>query len=68
MPNPYGSFRDISISVEKADFGEQQNLTGEDQEAHVAGKTCKRCGQAIQADQPARLRGVDDWVHDTCPS
>jgi hypothetical protein len=46
---------------------EQLNPTGEGNEAHVGGKICKHCGQVIQANQDARLTGVNDWVHDVCP-
>ena len=72
MPSPYlqwlGGAKMVAKMVEDADSEEQQNPTGEDHAAHAVGKTCKRCGQVIEADQAARLRGVDDWVHDMCPS
>lgn len=67
MSVPLGSFRDI-IDPERVEEAEDQlDPTGEDNEAHAGGRICKRCGQVIQADQAARLTGVDDWVHDTCP-
>jgi len=61
------SFHDPSETAEEAELREQLNPTGEDNEAHAGGKICKRCGQVIRADQAARLSGVDEWMHDTCP-
>jgi len=67
MPISHGSFRDI-IDPERVEEAEEQlNPTGGDNEAHAGGKICKRCGQVIQANQAARLTGVNDWVHETCP-
>jgi hypothetical protein len=54
-------------TAEEATVRELLVPTVEDNEAHAGGKICKRCGQVIRADQSARLTGVDDWVHDTCP-
>jgi hypothetical protein len=54
-------------TVEEAMVRELLVPTGEDNEAHAGGKICKRCGQVIQANQDARLTGVNDWVHETCP-
>ena len=72
MPNPYGSAlsgaKRFAKMVEDADLEDRHGPTEEDHAAHAVGKTCKRCGQVIEADQAARLRGVDDWVHDMCPS
>jgi hypothetical protein len=67
MSVSHGSFRDITDPerVEKAE--DELNPTGEDNEAHAGGKICKRCSQVIQANQAARLTGVNDWVHETCP-
>lgn len=50
-----------------ADFTEPGQDTREDHSAHVAGKTCARCGQAITGQEPARRRGESEWVHDVCP-
>jgi hypothetical protein len=61
------SFHHPRETDEEAKLREELNPTGEDNEAHAGGKICKRCGQVIRADQAARLSGVDDWVHDTCP-
>jgi hypothetical protein len=64
---PPESFGDI-IDPERVEEAEDQlNPSREDNEAHAGGRICKRCGQVIQADQDARLTGVDDWVHDVCP-
>jgi hypothetical protein len=46
---------------------EQLSPIGGDNEAHAGGKICKHCGQVIQANQAARLTGVNDWVHEDCP-
>jgi len=54
-------------TAEEAELRELLLPTGEDNELHAGGKICKHCGQVIRADQAARLTGVDDWVHDTCP-
>jgi hypothetical protein len=68
MSVPSESFRDI-IDPERAEQADEElNPTGEENAAHAGGKICKRCGHVIQALQAARLTGVDDWVHDTCPS
>jgi len=63
MPVPSG----WSVPERDQEAEEQMNPTGEDNEAHAGGKVCKHCGQVIQANQDARLTGVNDWVHDTCP-
>jgi hypothetical protein len=68
IPDPRESFRDIIDPERVEEAGDQLNPTGEDNDAHACGRICKRCGQVIQADQDARLTGVDDWVHDTCPA
>ena len=41
--------------------------TGTDTFAHAPGRVCKNCNQPIEARQPARRQGADDWVHDVCP-
>ena len=61
------SFNDPRETAEQAKVRDELNPTGEDNDAHAGGKICKHCGQVIRADQAARLSGVDDWVHDTCP-
>ena len=38
-----------------------------DNEAHVPGKTCERCGLVITAHQDARRRPDGRWVHEVCP-
>lgn len=64
---PSESFGDI-LDPERVEKAEQElNPTGKDNEAHAGGKICKLCGQVIQANQDARLTGVNDWVHETCP-
>ena len=65
MGVPPGPGRDET--VEEAELRELLKPTGEGNEAHAGGKICTRCGQVIRADQAARLTGVHDWVHDTCP-
>ena len=50
----------------RADDGESGG-DGADHFVHAAGRTCKNCDQPIEKYQPARRRGVDDWVHDVCP-
>jgi hypothetical protein len=42
-------------------------LPDDDHSAHAPGQVCAKCGRRIKADQPARKRGVSDWVHDLCP-
>jgi hypothetical protein len=56
-----------SKRLENKDFTEAGRDTGDDHFARSAGKTCKSCGRAIAAGQPARRRGEADWVHDVCP-
>jgi hypothetical protein len=44
-------------------------VDAESNEAHApAGQICERCGQAIGADQDARLRASGGWVHEVCPT
>ena len=47
--------------------GELRSDTGTDPFAHAPGRVCKNCNQRIEARQPARRKGADDWVHDVCP-
>jgi len=64
VPNP----GDIAArGLAQAHFGERERDTGEDHCAHAAGAICESCGQAIEAEQPARRRGDSGWVHDVCP-
>jgi len=58
-----------SESKRLADAGQSEpdRDTGENHSAHAAGQVCKNCGHAIGAEEPARLRGEDVWVHDVCP-
>jgi hypothetical protein len=39
----------------------------EDNELHIQGQVCERCGAAISATQEARLRLDGKWVHEVCP-
>ena len=39
----------------------------DDNELHVTGKVCARCGAAIQPGQDARLRADGQWAHEICP-
>lgn len=53
--------------VQGADFGDSRADTGDDSFSHAPGRICKNCDRPIEARQPARRRGTDDWVHDVCP-
>jgi len=63
-PNPAAA---AGAGVQGADFTDSRNDTGEDHFSHAPGRICKNCDRPIEASQPARRRGVDDWVHDVCP-
>lgn len=54
---------------EHGDFtdGSRGTGNGADHFSHVKGRVCRTCDQEITASQPARRRGEDGWVHDTCP-
>jgi hypothetical protein len=67
MFNASPAINRLSNDLESGDFSESDIFTGEDHAVHAAGRTCMRCGHVIEANQAARLRGSDDWVHDTCP-
>jgi hypothetical protein len=62
---PYESA--ASAGIQGADFTDRRNDTGVDAFSHAPGRICKNCDRPIEARQPARRRGVDDWVHDVCP-
>ena len=62
-PNP-GSV--TASSLQGADFTDSRNDIGADAFSHAPGRICKKCDRPIEARQPARRRGVDDWVHDVC--
>jgi hypothetical protein len=39
----------------------------EDNELHVPGQACERCGMAITAMQEARRLPDGRWIHEVCP-
>ena len=39
-----------------------------DNELHVTGQTCPRCGTAILPGQDVRRRADHQWVHEDCPA
>jgi len=50
----------------RTDGGESAG-DGADHFMHAAGRICLKCDSRIEARQPARRKGEDDWVHDVCP-
>ena len=68
-PTHRGKLSYIASESRRADpdRGEGGQRTREDHSAHAAGKTCKACGQMIEAEQTARRRGETEWAHDVCP-
>jgi hypothetical protein len=59
---------DVATGIQGADFTDRRNNTGADSFAHApARRVCKNCDRPIEARQPARRKGADDWVHDICP-
>jgi hypothetical protein len=48
----------------------EDNESGEwdDNELHVTGQTCARCGHAIQPGEDARMQVNGQWVHEVCPA
>jgi hypothetical protein len=46
---------------------ELEYLDPEDNELHVVGQVCARCGAVITAGQDVRLRADGRWVHEVCP-
>ena len=46
---------------------EVNRLDPEDNEAHVPGGVCPRCGTVISAEQDVRRRADGQWVHEVCP-
>jgi len=59
----------VAAGGEHADFtdGSRGTGNGADHFSHVNGRYCQRCDREITARQPARRKGEDGWVHDTCP-
>jgi len=39
-----------------------------DNELHVTGQTCPRCGTAILPGQDVRRRADHQWIHEDCPA
>ena len=62
-------FVGVAASSEQADFtdGSRGTGNGADHFSHVKGRVCRTCEREITASQPARRKGEDGWVHDTCP-
>ena len=56
-----------TADLEYEDFTPLDQPASGDHSAHAPGQVCAKCGQRIEAAQPARKRGVSDWVHDLCP-
>lgn len=63
-PNPESTAKS---GIQGADFTDSRNDTGADAFSHAPGRICKNCDRPIEARQPARRKGADDWVHDVCP-
>lgn len=64
-----GGFVGAAAGLEHADFTDASRGTGNgaDHFSHVKGRVCQKCDREITARQPARRKGEDGWVHDTCP-
>ncbi len=62
-------FVGVAASSDHADFtdGSRGTGNGADHFSHVKGRVCQKCDREITARQPARRKGEDGWVHDTCP-
>jgi hypothetical protein len=39
----------------------------EDNELHVSGKVCARCGRSLRAGEDARLTASGEYEHESCP-
>lgn len=46
---------------------EVDNRVPDDNELHVRGQVCQRCGGAISAAQEVRRLPDGHWVHEICP-
>ena len=57
----------VGSAIQGTDFTDSRNGTVSDAFSHAPGRICKNCDRPIEARQPARRRGADDWVHDVCP-
>jgi hypothetical protein len=64
-----GGWADPGAGLDHADFSEPGGGIGNgaDHFSHVKGRYCQRCDREITGSQPARRKGADGWVHDTCP-
>jgi len=58
-----------TAGVEHANFtdGSRGTGNGADHFSHATGRVCQRCDREIGQRDPARRKGADGWVHDTCP-
>jgi hypothetical protein len=57
----------VGSAIQGTDFTDSRNDTVSDAFSHAPGRICKNWDRPIEARQPARRRGADDWVHDVCP-
>jgi hypothetical protein len=64
--DPTAGGRSMAEHTDFQDDGRGSNV-GSDQFSHAPGKVCKKCDRPIQACEPARRKGENGWVHDTCP-
>jgi hypothetical protein len=62
-------FVGVAASPEHANVtdGSRGTGNGADHFSHVKGRVYRTCEREITASQPARRKGEDGWVHDTCP-
>jgi hypothetical protein len=55
------------LSEREQEDRELDYLDPENNELHVAGQLCQRCGTAITVTQEARLLPDGHWIHEACP-
>jgi hypothetical protein len=67
VPGEHMSAAEFELKDLEEEAWEVEHLDPEDNELHVRGQTCERCGSAISATQEARLRPDGHWVHEVCP-
>lgn len=44
-----------------------EELELDDNEAHVPGQVCARCGRVLTATDDTRMQADRRWVHEVCP-
>jgi len=67
VPGEHTSSAEFDLKAEEEEAWEVEHLDPEDNELHVPGHVCQRCGSQISATQDARMLLDGHWIHEVCP-